>query len=773
MTVVSAENVTYIYPETGLKAVDSVSLRLEQGEYLAVLGANGSGKSTLARILSGILEPSEGTVSVGESSGGEGGIPRGTEVPHGMVFQSPRDQIVAGIVRSDTAFGPENLGLDDREIGRRVQENLSLTGLLEKALEKTLTLSAGQKQKLAIAGILALRPGLLILDEATSMIDPPARKELLAFLDRRNGEGQTIIHVTHDMDEAARASRTIVLCEGKKVFDGTPAELLLRQELSAWAIHAEPLFPAEGRGPLVPKAKERGSCALFLDAVSFGYSPETEVFSGLSLGVEKGSLTAVMGSSGSGKSTLFELSAGILSPRTGTVYTFSGNGGNPYTAALAMQESENSLFEEFVSDDVAWGPRNQGVAGPALRERVREAMELTGLPFDRFAERKTYTLSGGEKRRASLAGIIALDADIFLFDEPTSALDPVGRALILKVFRSLRDSGKTVVFSTHRTAEAMAAERVVVFENGKIIADGPPDAVIRDGGWIRDSAGSENPLGSENSTGFQTSSNTCIPSGMVPASVPEGAALLEGFRLSSGGAYRSLNTPVHRLVPVWKYAVMLFLMICGIAFPLFLLPGAIAGAGVYAGLARYSFRKIIVSLVKMLPWILVILLFQMLLFPDRPGDTVFVRLWFVTLTDRKILFTITMLLRFIVLVTVLSVFVFSTEETEVLYGMEDILKPLSLIGVPVQHAALVTGIVFRFVPLLQGEALYILKAQILRGGTFRGKGVFGKLRAMIPVFIPLMVQTLNRAAALGEALDARYYSRGKRRRWNLKDSESP
>ncbi|MDR2897198.1 MAG: ATP-binding cassette domain-containing protein [Spirochaetaceae bacterium] len=764
---VFVEDLTYIYPETGLKAVDSVSFRLEQGEYLAVLGANGSGKSTLARMIAGILEPTAGTVVIE----GETKVSWGNKVSHGIVFQSPRDQIVAGVVRSDTAFGPENLGLSSEEIAERVTENLSLTGLSAREREKTLTLSSGQKQKLAVAGILALHPGVLILDEATSMIDPPARRELLAFLDQWNSEGNTIIHVTHDMDEALRASRTIVLSEGRKVFDGTPAELLLRPEFSCW------VTPVAAPASLVGSPVKEEKCALLFDAVFFGYTPEKAVFSGLTLGIERGSLTAIMGFSGSGKSTLFELAAGILSPQAGSVSVSATEGslsegslkeGIPYTVALAMQESENSLFEEFVADDIAWGPRNQGLTGAALRERVKQAMELVGLPFEHFGDRKTHTLSGGEKRRASLAGTIALDADIVLFDEPTSALDPEGRSRILKALEELRTSCKTVVFSTHRAVEAMMADRVIVFENGKIIADGPPSAVIREGEWVRENAETPSGYQAENPADCQPE-NTCERSGMVSASVPEGAGLLEGFRLSSGGAYRAQDSAVHRLAPGWKYGVMLVLMISGIAFPLFLLPIAIAGSVLYAALARYPFRRIPMNLLKTLPLFIVLLLFQMFLFPDQAGDTLIFRLGFVTLTDQKILFTITMILRFIALMTALSVFVFSTEETEILYGMEDILKPFSLIGIPVQHAALVTGIVFRFIPLLQEEALYIIKAQILRGGTFRGKraasfGVLGKLRAMIPVFIPLMIQTLNRAAALGEALDARYYGRGKKER---------
>ena len=207
--IIQAENLSYVYRENNLEAVKNVSFAVSRGSYVAILGLNGSGKSTLARLLCGIYQPSSGNVKIFSES----------KAPVGIVFQSPKNQIIASIVKTDTGFGPNNLGFSAIETEEIILSSLKTVSLEEKIEDFTANLSLGQTQKLALAGILALNPDLLILDESVSMIDPVSRKEILDFLDRENQKGKTIIHITHDLDEAERANRILVMENGVLIRD--------------------------------------------------------------------------------------------------------------------------------------------------------------------------------------------------------------------------------------------------------------------------------------------------------------------------------------------------------------------------------------------------------------------------------------------------------------------------------------------------------------------------------------------------------------------------
>ncbi len=229
-------------------ALAHVSLQVSPGEIVAVLGANGSGKSTLVRLANGMLSPVSGTVSVDPPSS-EGGEPHitGPDRPRelrqlvGIVFQHPDDQIVATAVEDDVAFGPENLGLPRDEIRRRVDESLAVVGLTGLERREPHLLSGGQKQRLAIAGALAMRPRYMVFDEPTSMLDPQGRSEVLAVIAGLKADGHGVLLVTHDLAEAGRADRAIVLREGSVVFEGTPSVLFAEPSLAEWGLELPPV----------------------------------------------------------------------------------------------------------------------------------------------------------------------------------------------------------------------------------------------------------------------------------------------------------------------------------------------------------------------------------------------------------------------------------------------------------------------------------------------------------------------------------------------------
>jgi energy-coupling factor transporter ATP-binding protein EcfA2 len=540
MSLIELDRASYSYPGSPRPALDRISFTVEEGEYVAVIGANGSGKSSLLRLLDGLRLPSSGEVRVASlpTSSEEGR--RAALRAVGLVFQSPADQIVSSSVEEDVAFGPENLGLPRPEIRRRVDLALAAVGLGGERRRASHFLSAGQQQRLAVAGALAMDARCVAFDEATAMLDPAARETVLGLMDELAASGRAILHVTHDMSEASRASRVLVLDSGALVFDGSPEELFSsgRSSFSASIALGRPdcVALAEALG-LEPRAREtaadlvsriaaslaakrraepalasvaapapmrgdRGGdagAALAEDASAFelrgvshaylgGTANETMALRDIDLAVPRGSFVAFVGKTGSGKSTALQLLDGLVAPSSGKVRALGAELGNRSTdirgirmrAPLAVQRPESALFELYSADDVAFGPRNLGLSGKALVERVRLSMEETHLGYDEFRDRRTRSLSGGEKRRLALAGVLAMGGEALLLDEPTSALDPGTKRSILELILAKARGGTTVVMSTHSMEEAALADMVAVFSEGRIVALGDPETIFYD-----------------------------------------------------------------------------------------------------------------------------------------------------------------------------------------------------------------------------------------------------------------------------------------------------
>ena len=226
--IVKVNNISfeYITDEAKLKAIDNLSLDVKKGEFVAIIGHNGSGKSTLSKNLNAILMPTEGNILIDDMDTKEEERLWDIRQTAGMVFQNPDNQIVATIVEEDVAFGPENLGIEPKEIRRIVEESLKSVGMYDLRDRQPHLLSGGQKQRVAIAGIIAMRPKCIIFDEATAMLDPSGRKEVMKTIKRLNKEENiTVIHITHFMEEAVEADRVVVMEKGKKILEGTPREV--------------------------------------------------------------------------------------------------------------------------------------------------------------------------------------------------------------------------------------------------------------------------------------------------------------------------------------------------------------------------------------------------------------------------------------------------------------------------------------------------------------------------------------------------------------------
>ena len=232
--IVDVNNISfeYITEEESFKAIEDLSLDIKKGEFLVIIGHNGSGKSTLSKNLNAILMPTKGNILIDNMDTRDEEKLWDIRQTAGMVFQNPDNQIVATVVEEDVAFGPENLGIEPAEIRKRVDESLKSVGIYELRDRQPHLLSGGQKQRVAIAGIIAMKPKCVIFDEATAMLDPSGRKEVMSTIKRLNKEENiSVIHITHFMEEAVDADRVIVMEKGKKILEGTPRQVFSKIDM--------------------------------------------------------------------------------------------------------------------------------------------------------------------------------------------------------------------------------------------------------------------------------------------------------------------------------------------------------------------------------------------------------------------------------------------------------------------------------------------------------------------------------------------------------------
>lgn len=528
MKAIVVKDLEYLYLSRGesepARALNNISFSINEGEFIAVVGRNGSGKSTLAKHLNGLLLPTNGTVCVfGKYTHAEDLI---WEIRSkvGMVFQNPDNQLVATTVEEDVAFGPENLGVAPGEIRKRVEESLKKVNMHNFMLHSPHMLSGGQKQRVAIAGVLAMNPKCLVLDEATSMLDPIGRRDVMNILQKLNKNDRiTVILITHHMDEAAHADRVMVINNGRLALEGTPRDVFANTEIlkkSGMEVPQVSYFYIKavnegiidgGKIPvLIDEAEEVFSNLNYVNKdhefssinknhesedgnkkekvieirnLSYIYMPNTpyekQALDNVSLDIYRGEILGVIGHTGSGKSTLIQHLNGLLTPTEGSINV---SGIVPKGKALKelrrkvgliFQNPEDQLFEETVSKDIAFGLKKMGVPDAETEKRVLEAAEITGLPAD-VLEKSPFELSGGQKRRVAIAGVIAMNPEILVLDEPTAGLDPAGSREIYKFLLKLRNEKNTTIIIVSHTMEDIAnyCDRVAVMDHGRLVLTG-------------------------------------------------------------------------------------------------------------------------------------------------------------------------------------------------------------------------------------------------------------------------------------------------------------
>lgn len=709
---VSVKQLCFSYENAPEPAVQDVSFELDSGSYTVIAGVNGSGKSTTARIIAGLLQPSAGTVEIADG------------LRTGFVFQSPKDQLICGVIARDTAFGPQCQSLPASEIELRTIESLKATGMLDYAMHKSMFLSLGQTQKAALSGILAINPDILILDESVSMLDPKSREEIFTFLDMLHKKKRTILHITHDSDAISRAKDIIVMNGGKIIWKGNSSSFFADKTGSVY--HSVFGTPLENRSCFQNKTQNRPAQEILLKAenISFSYGTHA-VLKNISFSLKRGTLTALTGASGSGKTTLLEILAGLKKQDSGTVRS----AGKPL---LCQQNSDAALFEVFAADDVAFGPRNSGIKGKELLECVKTAMNRVNLPFEEFASKQTNCLSGGQKRRLSVAGIIAMKGDILLFDEPSAGLDGAAKYTVMHLLRSLAESGKTVLFTTHHYDEAQFADTSITLEKAGLIA---PDF---------------SPEEENKADGQKTVLTEQKPSAGIFS--PEYFSKM----LDSLSENQAEQKRLQKLPAVIKYILFIALFAVSVAVqPVSLCAALLPVTILYALCSCCPAKKLFRSLIKILPFLLFFCILQMIFAPASADDTVFLPYKYFFVTAGKLWQCLKIILHTECALCCICAFSSSATENDILKGFSDLLAPLRLLKIPVKYPVILMEIIFRFIPLLLDETISIIKIQLVRGGLKDEKGFFGKIRAIIPLIVPLIIQTVRRAEILADAMTVR------------------
>lgn len=523
-------DVSYRYPRSKKIVIKNLNLAVKQGEFLAVMGENGAGKSTLCQILNGIIPHSlhgklSGKILVQGLDTQETPISvLSTKV--GIVLDDPENQLFTTSVMSEVAFGPENLNVPVEEIRERIRWAIHVVGLTGFEDRMPTALSGGQKQRLVIAAALAMQPSILILDEATSQIDPLGVFEVLSLVKELNQKyGMTIVMATDQSEEVTRlVDRVIVLGDGEKVAEGTPREVFSDTQLfSRFMIrspqvsqlgtqlkeagHPLPVFPVtieeaqsgiiqilDGKKTLNPETETPGSqgapavstndVIIHVENLDYVYQPQTvKAVEDVSFDIHRGEFVALIGQNGSGKTTVLKNMLGLLQPTKGKVVIAGMDTQVAPVADLArhvgfvLQNPDQQLFAETVEDEISFGPRNLGLDEETIKARVAEVLALVGLEEKR--QEFPPALSKGERAKVVIASALALDPEIIVLDEPTTGQDYKGCHQILQIAKKLNQMGRTIVFVTHHMALVTEyARRVIVMRGGRILVDSKTEDVF-------------------------------------------------------------------------------------------------------------------------------------------------------------------------------------------------------------------------------------------------------------------------------------------------------
>ena len=534
--IAALEQVSFTYRDSGSPAIRDIDLVLRAGEMVGIMGASGAGKSTLVKCLNRLVPGFEdgefrGVVRIG------GRAVDGAQVCDlapvvGLVFQDFEAQLFSTNAGLEVAFAMQQVGMPRDEIVGRIGPALEAVGLAGFEARDPTSLSGGEKQRLAIAAVLALRPRVIVFDEPTTDLDPEGRAEVLALIHRLRGEGLSLVVIEHDAEELRGCDRIILMRAGEIIAQGPPAQVLtqlalleesgvhppdLNRALAALGMreHASGVDDAarliESRLTLDGAAAHSSASSAISEGsamavevapiaalaemrgVSFQYPMGKTALEAIDFRLGTAEFVAIVGQNGSGKTTLAKHLVGLLKPSRGVVMLGGRDRATMRPAATAaqagyvFQNPDHQLFASTVAEEVAFGPRNFGLDPAEVELRVSEVLRAVSL--DDARERDPFLLSKGERQRLAVASVLALRPRLLILDEPTTGLDYREQRRMMALLAELNRGGIAIVIITHTPwLVAEYARRVVLLRRGRILFDGPVREFFRQDELLRESS---------------------------------------------------------------------------------------------------------------------------------------------------------------------------------------------------------------------------------------------------------------------------------------------
>lgn len=527
MSMITIENLKYKYPNTEKLALDGISLSIEKGEFIGVVGANGAGKSTLSQAIIGLVPQFYngaygGKVTVNQCVADKVPVQELCEQV-GLIFQNPFNQLSGAkdTVYEEVAFGLQNLGVAREEMKTRVENVLKQLDIWQYRERNPFDLSGGQMQRVAIASILVMQPEVMILDEPTSQLDPQGTEEVFRVVDKLSKTGKTIIMIEQKLEKmAAYCDRLILLHEGKLVDFDTPEKIFSRDDLEELGVlppaftrickmcglkNEDGTYPAtfaataalfEKNPAFVEKLKEMEAQdgktdmnasvenVFKVEDLQFSYLKNVPIFEHLFLDLDRRS-TAIVGQNGAGKTTLVRLLKGLLKPISGNIYFGQEDIAQKTVAMLAgkvgyvFQNPDDQIFKYHVLDEIMFGPLNIGMSEDKAKEKAMKALELVGLKGKE--NENPYDLELNERKMVAIASVVAMDTEVIILDEPTIAQDYLGKKLIGDMIEKLSQEGKLIIAILHdMDFVAENFDRVIAMAHGTILKDGTSKEVFAD-----------------------------------------------------------------------------------------------------------------------------------------------------------------------------------------------------------------------------------------------------------------------------------------------------
>lgn len=528
--VIKLQNLYFRYRGQREPALDDVSFNVESGDFLVIMGHSEAGKSTLAASMNGLVPhfhrgKFEGDVVVlGENTRDR--LVAQLSEQLGMVFQDFEAQLFSTNVELEVAFGPENFAVPREEIARRIDENLELVGLDGLRERAPSTLSGGQKQKLAIASVLAMQTPILVMDEPTTDLDPISKQGVFEIAQQLRERGDlTLIVVEHETEEALHADRILLLKDGKILRLGLASEMLreveLMQETGVMPLGVPLFFKRMGASYLPLTIEEgltsfkengwrisddrytdlaardaarqdtRGSVLIHCEGLEHTYPSGVEALKGVDLDIYQGEIVGIVGQNGSGKTTLVKHFNGLLMPTGGQIEVEEvptaeqGVFNLGKKVGYVFQNPDHQIFSETVFDEVSYSLRLREMDDEAIKARVEEALEAVGLSGMEEADPFSMTKSG--RQRVAVASVLAIKPDVLILDEPTTGLDYREQRSMMELVRAMNERGSTIIFVTHHMwVVAEYAQQVFVVKDGQILLEGTTREVFAQEEVLRD-----------------------------------------------------------------------------------------------------------------------------------------------------------------------------------------------------------------------------------------------------------------------------------------------